>query len=60
MPYIGFKAILKGEVETVIEIARLLVKEGHDPKLIQKALIDPIADAVNTRIKYGEVNDANK
>ena len=53
MPKLGIKAELTGRIEAIIEIARLLVKAGHDPALIQKTLIDPIFEAVTIRIEHG-------
>jgi len=55
MPKLGIKAELTRRIEAIIEIARFLVKKGRDPKLIQEALIDPLMEAVSTRLTYGRV-----
>jgi hypothetical protein len=64
MPKIGIKTELTHRIEAIIEIARLMVKAGYKPDLIQKALIEPIVEAVSIRIAYGampeEKKDVNK
>jgi hypothetical protein len=61
---IGIKAELTRRIEAIIEIARLMVKAGHNPNLIQTALIDPIVEAVSIRIVHGvapkEAKDVDK
>jgi hypothetical protein len=53
MPKIGIKAELTHRLEAIIEIARFMVKAGHDPRLIQETLIDPVINALSIRITYG-------
>jgi len=53
MPYVGVRAELTKRIEAIIEIGQLMVKKGHNPKLIQETLIDPIIDALSMRIEHG-------
>jgi hypothetical protein len=53
MPKLGIKGQPARRIEAIIEIARLMVRAGHNPKIIQRTLIDPIIEVVEIRIEYG-------
>jgi len=53
MPKIGIKAELTRRVDAVIEIARLLARKGKNPDQIQEALINPLINEIDIRIKHG-------
>ena len=51
----GIKAELSERVEVIIEVAQLLVKAGYDLQLVQQILIDPLLNAADARINYGNM-----
>ncbi|GHU67373.1 hypothetical protein FACS189447_09510 [Spirochaetia bacterium] len=49
----GVKAEISGRVDAIIEIAQMLVKQGHKQTTIEELLIKPIIDSIEIRMEYG-------